>query len=359
MAIFFVVLDHSKHTLQKSSSVFINEISRIYSWYVSYFIFDGVTIFFVLSGFLIGGILIRSFEREELTIKNLVNFWIKRWVRTLPAYLFILSILVLLSYLFTARFNIYETGRYYIFLQNFNSPHPDFFPEAWSLSVEEWFYLLIPSSIFFLSYFLKIPLKKSFFLSAITVLIFSTFMRYHYFSNNLITSHEEWSLLLRKQVITRLDSLMFGLVGAYIFCYKKPFWYKYKNLFFCIGLIMLMSNKFIPPQSAFYNDVFSFSITSISVLFMLPFLNNINKGNGIFYKVLTYTSLISYSLYLLNLSIIQTWILMYFSLLITNDTLLALLKFFLYWFLTFFLSILMYKYIELPFMNIRSKLIIQ
>ena len=74
LAIFFVVLDHSKHTLEKNSSVFINEISRIYSWNLRYFIFDGVSIFFVLSGFLIGGILIRSFEKEELTFKNLAKF---------------------------------------------------------------------------------------------------------------------------------------------------------------------------------------------------------------------------------------------------------------------------------------------
>ena len=109
LAILFVVLDHSKYTLQKSNSLFINEISKIYSWYLRYFDFDGVSIFFVLSGFLIGSILIRSFEKEELSFKSLVNFWIKRWVRTLPAYLFVLSILVLLSYFFVDKFNIYET----------------------------------------------------------------------------------------------------------------------------------------------------------------------------------------------------------------------------------------------------------
>jgi peptidoglycan/LPS O-acetylase OafA/YrhL len=119
---------------------------------------------------------------------------------------------------------------------------------------------------------------------------------------------------------------------------------------------MLVANKFIPIDSPIYNDIFSFSLTSISVLFLLPYLNNINSGNGYIYKALTYTSLISYSMYLLNLSVIQLWILKYFSLLITNDILLAFLKFFLYWFLTIFLSILMYKYIERPFMDIRSKL---
>ncbi|MCX7097483.1 MAG: acyltransferase [Methylococcales bacterium] len=356
LAIFFVVLDHSTHTLEKSNSEIIRLISKQYSWYARYFVFDGVSIFFVLSGFLIGGILIKNFEKESLTIKSLLNFWIKRWVRTLPAYLFILTILVLLSYFFTADFNIHEVGKYYLFLQNFNTPHPNFFPEAWSLSVEEWFYLLIPSSIFFLSFFLKIPFRKSFIFSAIIVLLFSLFIRYYYFSNNLITSSEDWSLILRKQVITRLDSLMFGLIAAYIFFYKKEFWFKYKYLSFYLGLTMLLGNKYIVTDSFIYNYVFSFSITSIAVLLLLPFLNDINSGAGFIYKAFTYTSLISYSMYLLNLTVIQLWILKYFPLLITNDILLAFLKFFSYWFLTIFLSILMYKYIELPFMDLRSKL---
>lgn len=156
---------------------------------------------------------------------------------------------------------------------------------------------------------------------------------------------------------------MFGLIAAYIFFIKKEFWFKYKNIFFFIGLVILLTNKFILLDSAFnnhiYNNVFTFSVDSISVLFLLPFLNNINSGSGFFYKFFTYTSLISYSMYLLNLSIIQMWILTYLSLLITNDILLAFLKFFLYWFLTIFLSILMYKYVELPFMNLRKKLILQ
>jgi peptidoglycan/LPS O-acetylase OafA/YrhL len=198
--------------------------------------------------------------------------------------------------------------------------------------------------------------RKNFIITAITVLLFSTLVRYYYFSNNLITSHEEWSWILRKQVLTRLDSLMFGLIAAYIYFYKKQLWFKYKTILFYIGLMILLVNKFIPPNSAIYNSVFSFSVTSISVLFLLPLLNDINSGNGFFYKVFTYTSLISYSMYLLNLTIIQTWILTYFSLLIKNDILLAFLKFFLYWFLTISLSILMYKYIERPFMDLRNKL---
>ena len=58
------------------------------------FVIDGVNIFFVLSGFLIGGILIRDFEKKK-TIKVLFNFWIRRWFRTLPNYFLILIVLKL------------------------------------------------------------------------------------------------------------------------------------------------------------------------------------------------------------------------------------------------------------------------
>ena len=55
-------------------------------------IFDGVNLFFVLSGFLIGQILIRLLD-NGIQFKSLVNFWYRRWMRTLPAYFFILIII--------------------------------------------------------------------------------------------------------------------------------------------------------------------------------------------------------------------------------------------------------------------------
>jgi len=54
---------------------------------------DGVELFFVLSGFLIGTILISTIEKEQrFDVKSLFNFWKRRWFRTLPTYYFILII---------------------------------------------------------------------------------------------------------------------------------------------------------------------------------------------------------------------------------------------------------------------------
>ena len=50
-------------------------------------------LFFVLSGFLIGMILIKFYEKEKtFNKKTAYNFWIRRWFRTLPNYYFVLLI---------------------------------------------------------------------------------------------------------------------------------------------------------------------------------------------------------------------------------------------------------------------------
>jgi len=103
---------------------------------------DGVSVFFILSGFLIGGILLKIADKEKFTKKNLLNFWIRRWFRTIPAYFLVLIAVLscrLVLFKNTGAFSI----KYLFFLQNFMSPHPHFFPEAWSLSIEEWFYLKV------------------------------------------------------------------------------------------------------------------------------------------------------------------------------------------------------------------------
>jgi peptidoglycan/LPS O-acetylase OafA/YrhL len=50
----------------------------------------GVDLFFVLSGWLLGNQLIREFSRTGSI--NLTRFWIRRWMRTLPAYYAVLLV---------------------------------------------------------------------------------------------------------------------------------------------------------------------------------------------------------------------------------------------------------------------------
>jgi peptidoglycan/LPS O-acetylase OafA/YrhL len=90
---------------------------------------DGVTVFFVLSGFLIGRILLRTVAKHDFNGPMLVQFWIRRWFRTLPNYFLVLSFLVV-AYSLLDRPEPDDLWRYFLFSQNIAWPHPQFFVEA-------------------------------------------------------------------------------------------------------------------------------------------------------------------------------------------------------------------------------------
>ena len=97
----------------------------------------GVELFFVLSGFLVGRILLRTVAASP-TGGTLGRFLLRRWMRTLPLYwLAVLALAVLQPAGHVAR----DVGRYATFTQNLLPPQLDpFFPVSWTLAVEEWFY---------------------------------------------------------------------------------------------------------------------------------------------------------------------------------------------------------------------------
>lgn len=94
----------------------------------------GVTLFFVLSGFLVGGILRRAL-REGGTLGR---FLLRRWLRTVPLYWLAIAALASLD---PPPHLLRDVVRYATFTQNLLPPQLDwFFPVSWTLAVEEWFY---------------------------------------------------------------------------------------------------------------------------------------------------------------------------------------------------------------------------
>ena len=205
-AILFVVTGHEGSLVE----------SETYK-YVNLFIFNGVSIFFVLSGFLIGRILIKILKNNVVNQKLIINFWIRRWFRTLPNYFLILAVILLLNLLFNKNFILLDKVKYFIFSQNLFSNHPEFFPEAWSLSIEEWFYLITPLFLLIFIKIFKIKINNSILITVFGIILSVTFFRYYRFSVLTNIDLETWDLVFRKQVFTRLDSLMYGILGAYIF----------------------------------------------------------------------------------------------------------------------------------------------
>jgi peptidoglycan/LPS O-acetylase OafA/YrhL len=348
VAILCVVLDHGGLLLPPSLRIWTDLL-----------VFDGVSIFFVLSGFLIGGILIKLIQNGERI--DIIEFWKRRWYRTLPNYLFVLVLLAVLELVFSAQFDFHQIGSYVLFSQNFNSIHPAFFPEAWSLSVEEWFYLLIPFLLFIQLNFFKIPIKLSLLGTALLVIIVITYIRFNRYSTFPALTEDVWDNVFRKQVITRLDSIMYGVLAAYVFYFKPGFWEKYKKMFFIIGLVLLGYFKYVVPlldnKVSLFQAVFSFSFQSIAIACLLPFLTSVKSKEGFLPKALTYVSIISYSMYLLNLTIIQNWILrkIPWTLFMESKYAIGGIRYVLYWVLVFCLSHVLYFYYEAPMTRLRDR----
>lgn len=323
-------------------------------------VLDGVAIFFVLSGFLIGGILIKIIESKDTNVLMLLSFWKRRWFRTLPNYFLVLILLTAL----TRQGDSLDFIQYFLFIQNFNVPHPDFFSEAWSLSVEEWFYLLIPAGTFMA---MKAGLKarQSLLLLIITILIASVASRYYKFYTIDIDTIQAWDAHFRKQVITRLDSIMFGVLGAYWRYYHHNSWLKYKTRLLIAGVLIMLAHKLsffirVPLhwELNLYYCVFSFSIASMGTLLLLPFLSDYKKGSGWLYRSITTISLISYSMYLIHLSLVQSYVLpllMQVMPIPPTGVYLALAQYSVYWLITIIGSMIIYKYYELPCTQIRER----
>jgi len=284
-----------------------------YTINVSLFGYYGVEIFFVLSGFLIGNIIIKTFiGNTDFTLSTVRSFWMRRWFRTLPLYYIVLAIHVLIS--LAKHESLSFIWKYVLFVQNFFTyitTNNNFYGESWSLAIEEWFYLSFPLLLIVFNFLLRKRFSKQRIL-AVTILfyiIIPTLIRLIL----VIAYDPSWNDVLRKAVICREDSIAFGLVGAYLFSFYKPGFFAVKNVTMIIGCFLLVVLGYIycvEVSNAYYNSAFRisffsktilFSLVSFAILLTLPFLDQYDIGKGRLRACITYISKISYSLYLVHL----------------------------------------------------------
>lgn len=100
----------------------------------------GVDLFFVLSGFLVSGLLFKEYNKYgEINIKR---FLIRRGFKIYPLF-YITAIPYLLFQIYYNNFSLYNLFGDLLFMQNYVSNWAYLYPGGWSLAVEEHFYLLI------------------------------------------------------------------------------------------------------------------------------------------------------------------------------------------------------------------------
>ena len=188
------------------------KLSMDRSWAMqSMTIFFGMDLFFILSGFLIGTILLRSVETAGFV--NVRRFWLRRAFRTFPAYYAVLTALALLFPMSASQHR--HLWMEYTYLSNYAPVHRDDLVMlwGWSLSLEEQFYLSVPFLFFGLSRLrsdrARLLLLGSFWASALVVRLV------------LFHRHPDWTsgdlydnLYFRTH--TRFDTLVCGIMLAYV-----------------------------------------------------------------------------------------------------------------------------------------------
>lgn len=314
--------------------------------FVWYSAVGGVELFFALSGFLIGTILLKLFlsSNGKLEFYDVAKFWGRRWLRTLPLYFFIYLILLAVS-IFYNKQNF--SFRYIFFLQNFFTQPTAFFGESWSLCIEEWFYLLFPLTLFIFSFFSSQSKNKlSVFLASLLGFIFlTTILRFI----NINVEKQDVIMLYR------LDAIAYGVLAAYIsFRYPSLKFQSKKILVTSIVLIILaVVVKFKSISLGIYGLIY-YPFAGVGFSGFVLGLNYYDWKKK--FKVVTHISKISYSIYLTHLSLILYSFLKIFSPKSMIEKVLFLL---IYSLAVWAVSVFTYSYIEKPFIKWRDRKLIK
>jgi peptidoglycan/LPS O-acetylase OafA/YrhL len=271
----------------------------------------GVEIFFVLSGFLIGGILLRraaevsSWGREFKAV-DARDFWVRRWFRTLPNYFLFFVAFLLVDQPWTKN-HLSAWVLSLFFLQNlFVDLSDGTFGVAWSLCVEEWLYFLLPLALTVCSRTLRNPARAAFY-AAVILIIIPTLLR-------CTTGGKPWDLGVRHIVIYRLDAIAYGVLLAWIARYRRAFFDRLSGRRWALaGVFALVASGFIFGSMTgaglqlnesntgvrwFLMNVVFFSAFNIAIIPIVAWASRRTSMPWGFRGLVYRTSLYSYSMYL-------------------------------------------------------------
>ncbi len=203
----------------------------------------GVDLFFVLSGFLIGGILLTN----RTAPNYFTAFYVRRVCRIGPVYYVSLLLFGIVTWAVQGALDAGETSdaaswlvgsplpfwSYLTYLQNFSMAAagtfgPNWLGITWSLAVEEQFYLVIPFIIRF------IPIKM------LPALLVTLVLSAPAFRIALFLWHPHGALAGYVLLPTRWDGLLLGVLGAYLVQHQAA-WLQRRRALLTVRLIVIAS----------------------------------------------------------------------------------------------------------------------
>jgi peptidoglycan/LPS O-acetylase OafA/YrhL len=186
----------------------------------------GVDLFFVLSGYLIGGQLLAELARNERL--NLARFYARRALRIMPAYFLILAIYFLLPTLREYPDMAQPLWKFLFSVQNVALHGGTAFSHAWSLAVEDQFYFALP----FLLLVLFWRPRAAIVLSCGIVLGGILLRAFLAAQNRLVDgaiAFRGFQAWIYYPTWTRLDPLVFGVMIAAIEKFRPQLWHRLTN----------------------------------------------------------------------------------------------------------------------------------
>jgi peptidoglycan/LPS O-acetylase OafA/YrhL len=268
----------------------------------------GVTLFFALSGYLIGGILLDL--GESLRDRRVaVRFWLRRALRTLPNYYLFILINVGYWYVFQRPRGYLSPfpllPRYVFFLQNFAHGKTWFLSESWSLSVEEWFYLLFPLGLFAGLRLFRTPFTRIFWVLTGIMIVIPVTLR------ALTLTQEDWALGITNVVIYRPDSIALGLAAVGFSRQFPDVWSRLRIPCGVAGLLILAASLLYvglgDPDHSVLARIFLPFIQPLGSVLLLPWASTCTHlGGPLVATPVRRLAQWSYSLYLVNLMLSST-----------------------------------------------------
>jgi len=264
----------------------------------------GVDLFFVLSGYLIGSQLLRPYTQNRCI--SLATFYARRALRIFPAYIVVVVIYFTIRS-FREQPNIAPLWKFLTFTQNFglNSLATGAFSNAWSLCVEEHFYLILPLVV---AWLMKKPTVFKTSIFSACVFAFSLLLRvclWIHYVKPLSALEEKIVLPVYLEKIyyptyARLDGMLVGVLLAAISLFRPDWWRRIRSnqsLLLLMGLTSLALAVWIcRDMHSFSTAVIGFPLLALS--FGMLLICSLNWKKIPFQPEASTGAVLAYSIYL-------------------------------------------------------------
>jgi peptidoglycan/LPS O-acetylase OafA/YrhL len=261
--------------------------------------FFGVELFFALSGFLIGGLLLDIIERDP-SLAAWGRFMARRWLRTLPLYALWLAVLAIWWRPDGSR--LLYLAMYGTLTQNFFWPMPadNWFGVSWSLSIEEWFYLLF-SALLLGCVALTARRRLSLWCVIALFIVVPTALRW------MVPDGLDFPEHIRRVVLLRLDAIAYGV--AIVALWRAGHWSVARPyVLLAIGVTLLLMDwdySFVwQADGGRWMRVFEVTVVPLAFSLCLPAAVLIRRLPG-FEWLVRRLSALAYALYIVHLSVID------------------------------------------------------